>query len=220
MNWKNYTERPRADGGISRFIHPTIGGKQTWIRTPEDPKYRGKKGYERFLAETLAEAIEKITTVRFDDAAVEWLSAHEKGKPSTFENYSRVLKLHLIPYFGNEPLNNINSKDLIDFVTAKMGAGLSKSYVRQMTWIFTAIYDPYVNAGLLRQHPGKVKIRYRENEVADNELDDSEQDRRGGRGLTIYEVQLLLHHIYHTYRMLPELLVWTGLRVGEALAMQ
>ena len=101
-----------------------------------------------------------------------------------------------------------------------MGAGLSKSYVRQMTWIFTAIYDPYVNAGLLRQHPGKVKIRYRENEVADNELDDSEQDRRGGRALTIYEAQLLLHHIYHTYRMLPELLVWTGLRVGEALAMQ
>jgi integrase len=89
-----------------------------------------------------------------------------------------------------------------------------------MTWIFTAIYDPYVNAGLLRQHPGKVKIRYREKEVADNELDDSEQDRRGGRALTIYEVQLLLHHIYHTYRMLPELLVWTGLRVGEALAMQ
>ena len=118
MNWKNYTERPRADGGISRFIHPKIGGKQTWIRIPEDPKYRGKKGYERFLAETLAEAIEKITTVRFDDAAVEWLSAHEKGKPSTFENYSRVLKLHLIPYFGNEPLNNITSKDLIDFVTA------------------------------------------------------------------------------------------------------
>jgi len=218
--WRNYQERVRADGGVSRFINPTIDGKQRWIQIPDQPKYKGKKGYERFLAETLAEAVEKTTNIRFNEAADEWLAGYAKGKPGTFDCFNRILRLHLAPYFGKTPLNNINSKDLLEFVRVKMGAGLSKKYVTTMSWIFSAIYEPYVNAGLVKRHPGKIKIRYRENEVADNELDELEEDRRESRALTVSEVHLLLDHINPVYRLLTELMIWTGLRVGEALAMQ
>ena len=215
--WRNYQERIRADGGVSRFINPTIDGKQRWIQIPDQPKYKGKRGYEGFLAETLAEAVEKTTNIRFNDAADEWLAGYANGKPSTFEGFNRHLRLHLVPYFGKTPLN---SKDLLEFVRVKMCVGLSKKYVTTMTWIFSAIYEPYVNAGLLKRHPGKIKIRYRENEVADNELDELEEDRRESRALTVNEVHLLLDHINPVYRLLAELMIWTGLRVGEALAMQ
>ena len=36
--WRNYQERVRADGGVSRFINPTISGKQRWIQIPDQPK--------------------------------------------------------------------------------------------------------------------------------------------------------------------------------------
>ena len=218
--WKNYQERARADGGVSRYINPTIGGKQRWVLIPEDPIYRGKKGYERFLAETLADAREKTTNARFADAADEWLENYSRSKPGTLESYQRHVDLHLKPYFGATPLQSITSKDLTQFVSDKLAADLAIDYVKRMVWIFRAIYDPYVDAGILKRHPGKVKIRYRQTEVTCVELDEIEEDRRGGRALTVEEFQLLVNHSKGIYQLMFSLMLWTGLRVGETLAMQ
>jgi integrase len=218
--WKNYQERARADGGVSRYINPTIGGKQRWVLIPEDPIYRGKKGYERFLAETLADAREKTTNARFAEAADEWLENYSRSKPGTLESYQRHVDLHLKPYFGATPLQSITSKDLTQFVSDKLAADLAIDYVKRMVWIFRAIYDPYVDAGILKRHPGKVKIRYRQTEVTGVELDEIEEDRRGGRALTVEEFQLLVNHSKGIYQLMFSLMLWTGLRVGETLAMQ
>ena len=218
--WKNYQERARADGGVSRYINTTIGGKQRWVLIPEDPIYRGKKGYERFLAETLADAREKTTNARFADAADEWLENYSRSKPGTLESYQRHVDLHLKPYFGATPLQSITSKDLTQFVSDKLAADLAIDYVKRMVWIFRAIYDPYVDAGILKRHPGKVKIRYRQTEVTGVELDEIEEDRRGGRALTVEEFQLLVNHSKGIYQLMFSLMLWTGLRVGETLAMQ
>ena len=219
-NWKNYTERTRADGGISRFIHPTIGGKQTWIRIPDQAKYKGKKGYERFLAETLAEAAEGSTNVRFNEAAHEWLDKYDKSKPATYNCYRGLINNHLVPHFGAKSLKSITSKDFTDFCAGKMKIGLQKSYVKLIAWAFKSIYDTYVNAGLLKAHPGKTKIIYRQNEVTDEELDEHDIDQRGGRGLTTEDVSALINNVYPYYQLMVALMIWTGLRVGEALAMQ
>ena len=218
--WKNYQERARADGGVSRYINPTIGGKQRWVLIPEDPIYRGKKGYERFLAETLADAREKTTNARFAEAADEWLENYSRSKPGTLESYQRHVDLHLKPYFGATPLQSITSKDLPQFVSDKLAADLAIDYVQRMVWSFRAIYDPYVDAGILKRHPGKVKIRYRQTEVTGVELDEIEEDRRGGRALTVEEFQLLVNHSKGIYQLMFSLMLWTGLRVGETLAMQ
>ena len=218
--WKNYQEKPKADGGVSRFINPTIGGKQRWIQIPEEPKYKGKKGYERFLTEALADANESVTNARFNDAADEWLENYKRSKPGTRESYQRHVDLHLKPYFGAKPLTDITSKDLTNFVSDKLAADLAIDYVKRMVWIFRAIYDPYVDAGILKRHPGKVKIRYRQTEATGEELDEIEEDRRGGRALTVEEFQLLVNHSNGIYQLMVSLMLWTGLRVGEMLAMQ
>ena len=75
---------------------------------PEDPIYRGKKGYERFLADSR----EKTTCARFAEAADEWLENYSRSKPGTLESYQRHVDLHLKPHFGATPLQNITSKDL------------------------------------------------------------------------------------------------------------
>ena len=218
--WKNYQERIKADGSVSRFINPTIGGKQTWIRIPDEAQYGGKRGYERFLAETLARDAEKTTAVRFSEAADEWLGKYSRSKPATYSSYQTFVENHLKPYFGPQPLKNITSKHFVDFVERKMKEGLNRSYVRQMVWVFRAIYDPYVDAGLLKAHPGKVKIEYRQTEIADDELDKYEADRQGGRGLAPDEANALITNIYPYYQPMVALMVWTGLRIGEVLAMQ
>jgi integrase len=219
-NWKNYTERTRADGGISRFIHPTIGGKQTWIRIPDQAKYKGKKGYERFLAETLAEAQEKATNIRFDDAADQWLTSYDRSKPGTYETYERHIQLHLKPYFGAARLQDIPGTELSKFVELKLADGLTIEYVKIMVWIFRAIYQPYVAAGQIRRDPSKTKIRYRSTELTGAALDENEDDKRSGRALTVDEIRLLINHINPAYQLMVATMVWTGLRIGEAFAMQ
>ena len=218
--WRNYQERVRADGGVSRFINPTIDGKQRWVQIPDEGQYRGKRGYERFLRETLAEAADRATNIHFDDAAAEWLSAYSRSKAGTVDSYRRHIALHLNPAFGALALKDITAAQLTQFVTEKMAAGLTLGYVKRMVWIFRAIFDPYVDAGRLKRHPGKVKIRYRQAEVTGTTLDAVDEDRRGGRALTVEEVHLLIDNIYPSYRLMVALMVWTGLRIGEALAMQ
>ena len=218
--WKNYQEKPRADGGVSRYINPTINGKQVWKLIPNDPKYRGKKGYERYLAEVRAEAIETTTNARFSDAADEWLDQYKRSKLSTYDSYQRIVNLHLKPYFVQGHLKDITSKDLTQFVSDKLAVPLGVEYVKKMVWVFRSIYDPYVNAGILRHHPGKTKIRYRETEVTDKELDEVEEDRRGGRALTVDEFHLLIENSRSVYPLLFSFMLWTGVRVSEALAMQ
>jgi len=219
-NWKNYTERTRADGGISRFIHPTIGGKQTWIRIPDQAKYKGKKGYERFLAETLAEAADIMTNARFSEASDEWLEQYQRSKLSTYDNYQRIVKLHLQPYFGKAHLKNITSKDLAQFVSEKLAAPLAAEYVKKMVWVIRSIFDTYVNAGILTHHPGNIKINYRQTEFTDKKLDEVENDRRGGRALTVEEFNLLVSHSNGIHQRMVSLMLWTALRVSETLAMQ
>ena len=218
--WKNYTERTRADGGISRFIHPTVAGKQTWIRIPDQPKYKGKKGYERFLAETLAEAQEKSTNIRFNDAADQWLTSYDRSKPGTYEAYNRHITLHLKPHFGAARLQDIPGTELSKFVELKLANGLTIEYVKVMVWVFRSIYQPYVAAGLIRRDPSKTKIRYRRTELTGEKLDENEDDKRGGRALTVDEVRLLINHINPAYQLMVATMVWTGLRIGEAFAMQ
>ena len=219
-NWKNYTERTRANGGISRFIHPTIAGKQTWIRIPDQAKYKGKKGYERFLAETLAEAQEKATNIRFDDAADQWLTSYDRSKPGTYETYERHIQLHLKPYFGAARLQDIPGTELSKFVELKLADGLTIEYVKIMVWIFRAIYQPYVAAGQIRRDPSKTKIRYRSTELTGAALDENEDDKRSGRALTVDEIRLLINNINPAYQLMVATMVWTGLRIGEAFAMQ
>ena len=218
--WKNYQEKPRADGGVSRYINPTLNGKQVWKLIPDDPKYRGKKGYERYLAEVRAENIEKTTNVKFNDAADEWLDQYKRSKLSTYDSYRRIVNLHLKPYFRRRHLKEITSKDLTQFVTDKLAKPLSVVYVKNMVWVFRSIYDPYVHAGMLRHHPGKTKIRYRETEVTDKKLDEIELDQRGGRALTVDEFHRLIENSRNIYPLLFSVMLWTGLRVSEALAMQ
>ena len=223
--WKNYQERVRADGNVSRFVNPTIAGKQRWIRIPDQHKYKGKKGYERFLAETLAAAEDKTTNIKFDEAAEEWLTRYNRSKPGTLDSYQRYIRLHLKPYFvdaGGKSmlLRNITSKHLSDFVDAKMAAGLSRKYTSAMVWVFRSIFDPYVDSNVLRTHPGNAKVKYRQTEVADKELDEIEEDKRGGRALTEEEVRRLIAHSPPSHQLLIATMAWTGLRIGETLAMQ
>ena len=124
------------------------------------------------------------------------------------------------PYFGSAPLREIAGTDLTRFVSEKLSADLTIGYVKRMVWIFRAIYDPCVDAVTLKRHPGKVKIHYRKTEVTGNALDEVEEDRRGGRALTVEEVHRLINNSRSIYQPMIALMVWTGLRIGEVLAMQ
>jgi integrase len=66
--------------------------------------------------------------------------------------------------------------------------------------------------------PSKTKIRYRRTELTGEALD--ENDKQNGRALTVDEVNLLLSHINPRYQLMVATMVWTGLRIGEAFAMQ
>ena len=84
--WPKYAERVKGDGSISRFVYPTVNGKPHWRRIPDDPEWKGKKGYERFLQKVIAEE-STASADTFAPVAKKWLRQYQNGKHNTYLGY-------------------------------------------------------------------------------------------------------------------------------------
>ena len=164
---------------------------------------------------SLLEKEEKL--IRFDDYATEWLrtSAAVRCKPSTAEEYERVYVLHLQPMFGAKQLPDITREHVKRLLADKLASGLSRSRVKVILNLLSAILNSAVEDGYLPANPG---MRLGRTIRAKNGLPETEI-----HPLTKEELALFLatvrEHFSSTYPLFL-LLARTGLRIGEALALK
>ena len=93
-----------------------------WTERGRPPAgYHTKRTAEAWLRETLDQARRGTlpgmvrTGVTFSDAAAEWLRFIEEDrerKPSTLVDYRSALRAHLLPAFGEEPIESITTEDI------------------------------------------------------------------------------------------------------------
>jgi integrase len=144
-----------------------IGAKRKWLRVGSN------KEAERVLADELAilhrgsyRELKKITFTKF---AQKWMDDYAKGtvKPSTYESYDSVLRMHLLPFFGPMELAKITLEDVQRYVATKQREGRVKPKTINNTLVpLKEMFTHAVRWAYLRENPAlyveKPRVPHRE----------------------------------------------------------
>ena len=162
----------------------------------------------------------------FKEYADSWIETTVPAncKESTVSSHSDLLRLHILPVFGSLKLSEINRGKLKDFFADKILEGYAKSSVVHMKNAISgilnkAVDDEVISTNLSRGIKIVQKIRNDEENENDNKPDP----------LSAEEAHLLLNAVkadvskpyaLSSYYPLILLLLRTGVRIGEALALK
>jgi integrase len=147
------------------------------------------------------------TTVR--EHLDRWLEESMKGsvKPTTYENYSQLVRRHVIPAFGRTKLKNLTTDHIRRFRRRKLDEGLSTRTVQCLLFLLRKALQQTVEDGLI---PRNVAQGVKVSQVGKEEIRplSPEQIKRfleAANGDRFYALYVLAIH--------------TGLRQGELLGL-
>lgn len=126
----------------------------------------------------------------------------------TQKHYQYTVKAHLIPAFGESQLRLISRDAAQSFLAAKLRAGLSWKTVKHLRTVFGTILAAAEAWDLIPTNPVRKTRLPRRGPV------------REKPGIALEDVSRLLGALPEPSRSLAYLLVLTGLRVGELLALR
>ena len=188
-----------------RYIDPT--GRER-SRT-----FRRRVDAERFLVhvEAQKQRAEWIDPERsatmFEDLAGRWIATRSHLKPTTFEGYHSLLRVHIIPAFGSTRLDRIDRMSIESWLAERRQAGLSASRRRQAFQILRQILEAAVQDRYLPSNPAAgIKL--------------PKLTRREELYLDAEQVEHLASLAPLQFRALVYVFAYGGLRWGEAVALR
>lgn len=180
-----------------------------------------KKMYKEWLKAYNPEKppIEKSETVA--DWGRHWLEVYKKDKVEwiTYNDYKMYLENHIIPSIGKLKLVDVKPAYIEKLYTDKMRAepvseqnpkgrkGLSNSALQKIKIILNGIFEPAIDNGLCQNNPARKPnpLKREQNEMVVFTPDEMRQI-----------VEFIPHHEYGSY---IAILIYSGLRIGELLAL-
>jgi integrase len=129
-------------------------------------------------------------------------------KYSSKKHYEYVLNVHLVPAFGDRQLRLILREQVQDLLNAKLRGGLSWKTVKHIRTVLGTVLGAAEYWDIIESNPVRKTRLPRRGPIEDKVLPDPAQ------------VQSLLRNLQEPSRTIATLLVLTGLRVGEALALR
>lgn len=156
----------------------------------------------------------------FRDYADSWIkvNAPAECKESTVSSYDDLLRIHVLPEFGTLKLREINRGKIKDFIALKINDGYSASSVTHMRNLISNVLNKAVDDEAI---PGNPALRL--GKIVQKVNGDDENGERIADPLTREEVTRLLNTVRENFKKdypLFLLLLRTGLRIGEALALK
>lgn len=229
-------ERTKTPGVYRR------GGR--YVVTFTDPAGRRKKRFARTYKEAVRVKSELRTDVgrgdyreqqrvAFSDYAAEWIDTYTGRtasgiRPQTREDYAGLLGFDRDPetgerriaipsrgavgFFGRRRLSEIEPRDVKAYTASLARGGLQPSSVRKVLAPVRALLATAVEDGLLRSNPAagvRVSQPAREGDAETLKV----------KALTEAQVQALLDATPDEWRLFFRFLAETGLRIGEAIAL-
>ncbi len=188
------------------YITPT--GKKQW-----EAAGKLRKSAEALLKRREQEIAQgtygKLRDISFDDFSKKWLSdyASMKVKPSTYDDYSGIVRKHLRPFFGKSLLNNITTGEIQGFVSHKLKEGLSPRTVNKTIMVLKMMFKHAEVWGYTKDNPARFVERPR---VERKEMDY----------LTPEEIRKFLDAAFPEDYPLFATAVLTGARQGELLGLK
>jgi integrase len=213
---EGYVSKPqRSRNGVFfeiRYRIPLDNGR--WRQCSERVYVSGRKAAKEILRDRLNNApsrqshdVKRITFKQYvDEYFKPWLG-RQAFKPSTVSGYHSGLETHLIPFFGDRLLAEIDPLDVEGFVQSKLGAGKSAKTVRNLLLLLQGVYSHAEDLKIVPECPvrkkHKPKVVRRKREVWSSE-----------------QLKSIIVAIPPEYLVLVVTDIMTGVRQGELLAFQ
>ena len=136
-------------------------------------------------------------------------------KESSTKDYGDILRIHVLPEFGDLDVTRITRGQIKEFLFRKINEGKAKSTVNHYRAVISGVLNQAVDAGAIPANPAHRLGRIGKKEDGNNEI----------YPLTREEVIKLLNTVQvdkevSIHYPLFLLLARTGLRIGEAIALQ
>ena len=136
-------------------------------------------------------------------------------KESSTKDYGDILRIHVLPEFGDLDVTRITRGQIKEFLFRKINEGKAKSTVNHYRAVISGVLNQAVDAGAIPANPAHRLGRIGKKEDGNNEI----------YPLTREEVIKLLNTVQVDKELsihypLFLLLARTGLRIGEAIALQ
>lgn len=120
-----------------------------------------------------------------------------------------VINRHILPYFGERPINSITAPEIIKWQNCIMELGYKPTYLRSIQNQLTAIFTHASEIYDLENNPCKKVEKM--GEANTKRIDFWTKDE--------YDCFIQLSEPGSKYYVLFETLFWTGMRIGELLAL-
>lgn len=128
-----------------------------------------------------------------------------KNKPSEADTKKRILKGHIIPFFGELRLDAVGQRELDEYVALKVGAGLSKKTIRN----HQAVLGRMLSVARRWGYP-----------VPAVDLEMVRPDEPDFDFLTFEEADRLFAHTPDRWKPIVRVALDAGLRIGELRALR
>src|ERR671936_2673095 len=204
--------RPQPGGKVAPpFAVPYLdsGGTRRWAVVHGSLDDAEARRAELLLRRRRGERVEPVRQT-FEQYAWAWLE-RQPVRARTREVHSWALREHLIPYFGRRRLDQITVDDVAAFIAAMRRKGLRASTTLTALRPLSRILAHAARRGAIPVNPCSQLERGERPRL---------DDQRPKRILTLEEMQALIAGAdSDQYRCLLELLLATGVRIGEALGL-
>lgn len=204
-----------------------------WIDTPDGRKQKtivlGKCRTKTVAKQRLRDHIEQTGLnsaeqfrsntapgVSFKTQSVAWMKylttrTRRPLKPATLDNWQHALDKWLLPHVGEVPLVEVNNGVLKELVQKMVAAGLSAKTIVNYTLPVKLVVASAVDQNGEQLYPRKWNHDFCQMPI----VDKATQHRQT---ITPAKAEELLGNLHGRYRYLVALLLATGMRIGEALA--
>jgi len=203
-------------------------GNPWWVFITHNGKRTSRKVGDKKAADAVASTIraklqlgefgfdEPKPAPTFKEYADSWIKITVPAtcKESTVQDYKIILRLHVLPAFGDLRITDINRGKVKDFLLDKVNSGYAKSTASHMKDVISGVLNKALDDEIIQSNPAL--------QLGKNILKTKDQ-KKHINALTPEELKQLLETVsehFPGHYALFLLLARTGMRIGEALALQ
>lgn len=200
-----YKDEERGTWYVSCYYTDWSGNRKRHHKRGFRTKKEALKYEVGFISEKAASmdmSLSNFVEVYFKDKANEL-------KDRSVKNKKHMIQKHIIPYFGNQPMDKIQPKDIIQWQNEMTQKGYEPTYLRMVQNQISALFNHAEKIYGLTDNPCKKVRKMGKSEAGKMEFWTKEE----------YDRFISIVPMKGYYHVLYDILFWCGCRLGECLAL-